>query len=149
MTQRHPILNDRIMMITTVTIDRAPFFANPLYAKKAVECLYGTKKLHPFFLYAFVIMPDHCHILLKVHSPNTVSHLMNSYKSYLRFDLGIPQLWQRRYHIRIAHDSYRLRNYIHQNPVKAGLCTIPKQYSWSSANEQWPVSPLGYNMNKH
>jgi putative transposase len=142
MTQRHPIQNDAIMLVTTNVIHRLPYFDDSARAREAVECLYRTQSIHPFFLYGFVIMPDHCHFLVHVPSPNTVSKVMNSYKSGLTFDLGIPKLWQRRFHIRIAKKPFGALRYIHMNPVRAGFCDIPEDYPWSSASGRWDISSL-------
>jgi putative transposase len=142
MTQRHPIVSDRIMLITTNTIDRVPYFANPVYAREAIECMYRTQQFHPYFLYGFVIMPDHCHFLMNVPSPNTVAKVMNSYKSGLTFDIGVPKLWQKRFHIRLADDPHRALSYIHENPMRKNLCESSDQYPWSSASGQWDIEPL-------
>ncbi len=144
MTQRHPIRNDRVMLITTVTHERIPFFADSVRAREAVECLYRVQHLHPFFLHGFVVMPDHCHFLLNIPSPGTISHVMGCYKSGLTFDTGIPKLWQGRFHIRIVHDAVGALQYVHANPVKAGLSKISTEYPWSSASGKWPVTEFDF-----
>ncbi|MFA6522924.1 MAG: transposase [Candidatus Peribacteraceae bacterium] len=142
MSQRHPILNDSRMLVTTVTKGRYPFFLRAANAREAAECLYRVQSLHPFLLYSFVIMPDHCHFLLRVPPPETIVVVMGSFKSGLTFDTGIPKLWQRRYHIRIARSSAAVLRYIHSDPVRNGLAENNADYPWSSACGRWPVSPL-------
>ncbi len=142
MSQRHFVQNNRIMMITTVTIHREPFFANPAFAHEAIDCLYRTQSLHPFFLYGFVIMPDHCHFLLKVTAPALVSRTIGIYKSGLTFDLGIGKMWQERFYIRLPDAPSKTLHYIHLNPVRAGLSETIEAYPWSSAGGRWDVSPL-------
>jgi len=129
-------------MVTTNTKDRIPFFANPAHAREAIETLYRVKNLHAFLLYAFVIMPDHCHFLMYVEAPETVSHIMNAYKSGLTFDLGIPRLWQRRFYIRVAKQPIKAMNYIHLNPVRADLAPSSPQYPWSSASGKWIIDRI-------
>ena len=34
----------------------------------------------------------------------------------------------------------RVLQYIHENPVKAGLCDRPEAYPWSSASGMWEIS---------
>ena len=142
MTQLHPVQNASIMMITTNVLDRQPLFANASYAREAIECLYRVQALYPFFLYAFVIMPDHCHFLVRVPAPETIGRIMNSYKSGLTFDLGIPKLWQRRYHLRLIAYPDQTKNYIHQNAVAAGLVECAEDYPWSSASGRWDITEL-------
>jgi putative transposase len=142
MTQRHPIQNDRTMMITMVTKNRFPFFKDDSYAREGVECLYRTQSLHPFFLYAFVIMPNHCHFLMKVPSPEKIATVIGSYKSGLLFDMQTPSIWQKRFHLQLPENPEKAREYIHMNPVRAGLCENPHEYPWSSASGKWDISPL-------
>ena len=49
MFQRHPIQNEALMLITTNTQHRRKVFADSAYAKEAVDSLYRTQQLHPFF----------------------------------------------------------------------------------------------------
>lgn len=69
---------------------------------------------------------------------------MRIYKMGLTFQLSIGHLWQRRFYITIAPNPSVQLEYIHRNPVKAGLVDRPDAYPWSSANEQWDVDPLPY-----
>lgn len=142
MSQRHPIQNDVTMFVTTNTHNRCPFFAQATLAREAVDCLYRVQTLHPFFLYGFVIMPDHCHFLLRVPAPQTVSSIIGSYKSGLTFDCGIPHLWQARFHMETPKDIRETLRYIHLNPVRRGIVEDPALYPWSSASGTWDVSSL-------
>lgn len=132
------------MLVTTVTLNRKPIFKEFAYALEAVECLYRVQGLHAFFLHAFVIMPDHIHLLMFVPSPNRVSRIMNSYKASLKAGIGLHKLWQPRFHIREINNAAAAVEYIHWNPCKAGLCLLPEEYSWSSASGKWDVSDFPY-----
>ncbi len=127
------------MLITTVTLHRQPMFSNPAYAREAIECLYRVKRIREFLLHGFVIMPDHCHFLIRVEAPETIARVMNAYKSGLTFDLGVPRLWQRRYHIRLIFDGQAALKYVHDNPVKQGLSKTATGYPWSSASGKWII----------
>lgn len=55
-----------------------------------------------------------------------------------RLGLGVPgrSLWMRDYWDRFIRDEQHLEtaiHYIHQNPVKAGLCQSAETWRWSSA----------------
>jgi putative transposase len=142
MWQRHPVQADEMMFITTNTRDRKPIFRNPAYAREAVEMLYKVQKRHPYFLYGFVIMPDHCHLLLHVPDGGSISRIMKIFKSGLAFNLGIGAFWQSRFHIKIPDTAASVLRYIHQNPVIAGLAKNPEEYPWSSASGKWELSEL-------
>src|SRR3990167_8812446 len=142
MTQRHPIQNNEPLLVTTVVKDREHLFSNSAFAREAVEALYRTQERYPFFLYGFVIMPDHIHLLLKAIAPMTVSLIMNRYKTCSSRCIGMGPIWQRRFHIRTIQDCSPVLDYIHNNPCVKGLCEIPESYRWSSACGEWDVSPL-------
>lgn len=142
MSQRHPIQHERSMLVTTVTANRMPIFNEAPYACEAIDTLYRVQQLHPFFLYGFVIMPDHCHFLLYVPEPGSISKIMNVYKTGVTFNLGIPKLWQRRFHMREIDNRSEALTYIHLNPVRKSLSETSESYSWSSASGRWDVSPL-------
>ena len=140
MTQRHSIQSNQTMLITTVTHARNPYFQDDALAREAVEHIYRVQERRPFFLYGFVIMPDHVHLLLNVPEPETVSNILRLYKMGLSFQTGITPLWQKRFDARISGNVFGAREYVHLNPVREGLCTDPKRYPWSSASGKWDVT---------
>ena len=95
---------------------------------------------------AWVIMPNHVHVLIDPAEP--ISKTIQGWKSFTarwllahngRLGLGIPDphhVWMREYWDRFIRDDDHLRatiDYIHRNPVKAGLCREPRDWPWSSA----------------
>ncbi len=141
MSQRHPIQNGRTMLITTNTYRRVPVFKDPAAARIAIETLYVVQELYPFFLYGFVMMPDHCHFLLRVPEGGSISKIMNLYKRDVRFNIGKP-IWQNRFHMRIIDNGAGALEYIHQNPVRSNLCAHAEDYPWSSASGRWQIHSL-------
>lgn len=142
MTQRHPIQNGAIMLITTNTWNNVPLFEEPERARCAIATLYNTQSLYPFQLFAFVVMHNHCHVLLRADPPVTIAKIMNSWKGVTSYTLDIGRIWQARYHIRIIENPHIALHYIHMNPVVAGYCDTPESYPWSSASGMWTVDPL-------
>jgi REP element-mobilizing transposase RayT len=143
MSQRRPVVNGHIMFVTTNIRHCEPLFAHDPYAREAIEVLYRVQGLHLFSLYGFVIMPDHCHFLLRVPPPETIAHIMNVYKSGMTFNIGIPKMWQRRYHIRLIEDAVSALAYIHANPIRKDLAESIESYPWSSGSGKWEVTELG------
>jgi putative transposase len=86
-----------------------------------------------------VIMPDHVHLLITVDEHLSVDKVMQLIKGRFSYRLKkeekyLGEVWQKGFsEVRIydqeAHD--RFRNYIAQNPVKAGLVEQPLQYPYS------------------
>jgi putative transposase len=142
MTQRHPVQNNETMFITTNIQNRKPIFNNPAYALEAIETLYRLRMLYHFELFGFVIMPDHCHFLMRVFEPHSISTVMKQFKSGVAFNIGKGPIWQPRFYIRAPEKSYEVLKYIHRNPTKAGIAETVEQYPWSSANERWKVDSI-------
>ncbi|TSC59229.1 MAG: putative transposase [Candidatus Peregrinibacteria bacterium Greene0416_19] len=142
MSQRHPTQNDCVMFVTTNVARRLPLFADPACAREAVETLYRVQAMYPFFLFGFVIMPDHCHLLLKVPPPAEISSIIGSYKRAVSHNLVRGPIWQPRFHMKIPGDCYAALRYIHLNSVRAKLTENPEEYLWSSASGRWDVQSL-------
>ncbi len=92
-----------------------------------------------FQLHDFVIMPDHLHLLITLPGDMSIEKAMQLIKggfSYrLKREFGYQgAVWQRGFsEVRINNrQSFsRHRNYIVQNPVKAGLVESAEQYPYS------------------
>lgn len=129
------------MLIITNIAKREPLFSVDPYACETVETLYAAQEHHPFFLYAWVIMPDDMHIVLRVRAPGSVSKMMNVFKGIVSQRIGLGPLWQRGFHMRIlTGDIAPAIRYVHRNPVRAGLVDVPEDYPWSTASGKWGVS---------
>lgn len=142
MPNRHPIQNNILMLVTSVTLHREPIFMEAPMAREAIETLYSAKHRRPFSLHAFVIMPDHVHFLVRIPAPYTISRIMNVFKSGLVFNTGLHRMWQKGFHIQKVTNGRAVIEYIHRNPVHAGLVESPERYPWSSLNPQWNIDPL-------
>lgn len=134
--------NESIMLITTNVMKKMPVFLNESFAREAVEHLYRVRDMYLFSLYGFVIMPDHCHFLVLVPKPGSISTIMRVYKMGLTFCIGEGPLWQSRFHVVIPNNPCAALHYIHMNPVKKGLVESPEDYAWSSAHRNWSVEDL-------
>lgn len=92
-------------------------------------------------IYAYCIMTNHVHLLLKA-SRTSLSGFFQSFESdfarwYNTKYERTGHLFQDRFHsFPIEDDDYYLTTlaYIHNNPVKAGMCRCPSEYHWSSYN---------------
>ncbi len=107
---------------------------------KSIESL-RTK--HEFDLIAWVVIPDHLHLIIdhKDSDPSLViKNFKLSFAAHLRKRLGLIEgrTWHNRYWdhiIRDQEDMNRHIDYIHYNPVKHGLVTRPRDYPHSSFND--------------
>jgi len=90
-----------------------------------------------YHLHAWVVMPNHVHILLAMAAGDDLSSVVQSWKSYTakaanRILGRTGTFWQADYFDRYIRDERHfaaVAAYIDEHPVKAGLC---------SAGEAWP-----------
>lgn len=94
-----------------------------------------------FELIAWVIMPNHVHILIRLLGESLLSEIMHSIKSYTAHQANkilqrSGRFWSVESFDRYIRNADHFRNtirYIEENPVKAGLCKEPGDWEFSSA----------------
>ena len=90
-----------------------------------------------FKLLAFVVMPDHIHLVLAMPPRVKVSRVMQLIKGRFanRYDVAAGRagaLWQTSYHeraLRSERDLVAAIEYVHNNPVRAGLASQAESFS--------------------
>jgi putative transposase len=95
---------------------------------------------HGCDVHAYVLMPNHVHLLLSPRVPLSASvlmkHLGQRYVQYVnRKHARTGSLWEGRFRSCIVDsDGYFLRcqRYVELNPVRAGIVRHPSDYPWSS-----------------
>jgi REP element-mobilizing transposase RayT len=104
---------------------------------QAIQHFHGQK----YLLHAWVVMPNHVHVLLTPAKENPMPSIIHSWKSFTANQankiLGRQgSFWQREYFDRKIRNEKHFENaivYIHNNPLKAGLCEAPEEWRFSSA----------------
>lgn len=99
-------------------------------------------------LICWCIMPNHVHTLIAPVEGMSLSEIMYDWKSYTTHAINKAlnrkgKLWMMEYFDRYIRDDNHFQkvvNYIHNNPVKAGLVAEPADWRWSSAGSGSQVS---------
>jgi putative transposase len=151
--------------VTLVTYNRVPVFKNDQACEILVNTLREVRDRFPYKLVGYVIMPDHAHAIVNNLS-GTISDWLrrvrgNSARYILdwlrkdRYLLSLKKLAlnppQKRQHTHAvwqkdpcvidlwSHRFIRQKlNYLHLNPVRAGLCEHPADWKWSSYRAYLP-----------
>ena len=110
-------------------------------------------------LYAYVIMSNHIHLIARAEEGFELSNIMRDFKkhtakqiiksveeevesrrewllSIFRKEDGSYEFWQKDNHAFVLYSNEMIQqkmNYIHQNPVRAGLVEEAHEYIYSSA----------------
>jgi len=126
---------DQVYLITAVTHQRQPFFADWRAGRLLVHQLRKAQNAGWADSLAWVVMPDHFHWLmqLKDRELSSVMHRIkcqtaNKVNGYLRRS---GQFWHRGFHdraIRDEGDRLPAARYIIANPLRAGLVTRVQDY---------------------
>lgn len=108
------------------------------------DFIVNKEHLHDAFsIYAYCLMPNHIHILLKEGEKATVSEIIRRlnvrYATYYNWKYKrVGHLFQNRFKSEPVNDDLYLSvllRYIHQNPLKAGIVENVNDYIWSSWRE--------------
>jgi putative transposase len=163
----HTISRDNpAFYITSVANSRLPVFRTDEMKKVACDALSEARRSAGFSLYAYVLMPDHLHLITdSILKPSKVLQYINGIISRRVIDhlkerghnaslqklRHVTRKRQYRYSLWDHHNNLfsitsedmfmQKVNYIHQNPVRAGLVENAEDYLWSSIRF-WRGTPL-------
>jgi putative transposase len=122
------------------TAGRKPFFRHERWANLFLNIL--PQYRNSYLLHAYVIMPDHVHLLLTpVESLERSLQLIKggfSYRAKRELD-WTEDIWQAGFsdhRIRDLQDFYSHILYIEQNPVRARICASADEYLYSSLSKK-------------
>jgi len=123
--------------VTAATYGRRRLFQSSTTAELLLETLQHYRRAGYYKLHAFVIMPDHFHIILTPQGTTTLERAVGLIKGGFshRLASNFP-VWQRGFadhRVRDKEDMESRRTYLHLNPVRARLVTAAELYPYSSA----------------
>jgi REP element-mobilizing transposase RayT len=151
--------------VTAVTFQRVPVFSNEHCCTLFMEALSETRLQDPFKLIGYLLMPDHFHLLanplsmditrlvgrLKGRAASRILRWLraeNKTRSLAKLALRKPLASGQTHAVWLqdfsavdiwSHKFIRQKlNYIHLNPVRAGLCDHPAKWRWSSCHAYLP-----------
>ena len=135
-------------------INKQIIFEDEEDKEKFLQVLKDCKEISGFELFAYCLMGNHLHLLLKVKNEELEQIFKRIGVRYvywynLKYNRS-GHLFQDRFKSEpVDDDPYFLTvlRYIHQNPVKANMCNRPEQYKWSSYNDYYSkqgVTDIGY-----
>ncbi len=129
---------DRIFFVTT-DLARGVAPLMPVERDLILEILATLRTPRTFLLLGYVVMPDHLHLLLAPQQQSLI-RVMGNFKSRAGYAIARRRrtpgaVWQPRYFdniLRRVRDFWEKLEYIHQNPVEAGVVQRPEDWKWSS-----------------
>jgi putative transposase len=146
--------------VTTTVTNWQPVFSKRETADLVILTLDETVKKFGISVCGYVLMPSHLHLLAGFPQIEKMSLIIGSFKSLTSRRIrermreqeqshfllsGEFKLWKRRFDdvIIVSERQFRIKlDYIHNNPVKAGLVDSADEYVYSSAAD-WTGSGNG------
>ncbi|MCE5223038.1 transposase [bacterium] len=137
-----------ILHIMMRGINKQPIFFQEEHYQYFFYLMRKAKEKCHMALYAYCLMPNHTHFLIRSFDENPgkfIHHIGTSYaQHYNKIFSRVGHLFQDRYKSEVVqNDEYfiAILRYIHYNPIKAGLCKQIEEYPWSSFNDY--ISSVG------
>ena len=146
---------DTFHYITSVTFNRVPVFRSDRACEIFVGQLGEVREKFPYKLIGYVVMPDHFHLITNPRD-GRIKEFVGALKSLsaksivrvskqFRFSASADghQIWQESFKAMPLWTGWMIWqkiNYIHANPVKAGIVKSAKDYRWSSSRSFYSQS---------
>ena len=131
---------NQLHFVTFSCYKRQPFLTSKTAKDIVQQILEETRQQQNLRIAAYVLMPEHVHLLTNEPKTNTLAVFLQILKQRTSRELKSPdqkQFWQRRYYdfnVSSPEKFIEKLQYIHRNPVKRGLVSHPENYRWSSFN---------------
>jgi len=131
----------RTFFISATTWGGRNLFQTARMAALFLDVLRDNRAKGRFQLHEFVVMRNHFHALItpasEVSLEKTVQYIKGGFSFRAKKELGFAgEVWQAGYNehrVKDARDYQEHARYIHENPVRSGLCQRPHDYQYSSA----------------
>lgn len=129
----------------TQGINREKIFSNSKNIEKYIKIIEEKQRNCEIVIIAYCIMTNHAHFLIKADKIEELSKFMQKVNTkyaiyYNKVNNRIGYVYRDRYKLQKITDIehlYRCIEYIHDNPLKAGICIKQEQYKYSSFNSMY------------
>ena len=159
---RSSLTDETQYFVTTTVVNFARVFVQDKYCDILIQNIKHYQQRYRFVVLGYVIMPSHFHWIVEVEpAQGTISDIMRDIKKHSAWDLMEAlendrrddliqlftlqgkgyrdqqrKLWMRRFDDEVVRNAGMFRTkleYIHNNPVKAGMVAKVEDYKYSSA----------------
>ena len=127
----------RTYLVTAVTAQRRRLFQVTANAELFRRTIFDYREQGRFLLHAYVVMPDHFHVLITPASEVSLEKAVQFIKGGFSFRLESKMdVWMKSFNesqISTADKFAGCVRYVEENPVRAGLVSSANAYPFSSA----------------
>lgn len=134
---------EHVFYVTICTHERRPWFVRYYsLADRCVSQLVALACKRQSELFAWCVMPDHIHLLVRDRDlVSFVRLLKGRLTKEARQKINGQQFWQRSFYDRALRNEQSVLDvarYAWANPVREGLAKKPGDYAWSGS-QAWPA----------
>lgn len=104
-----------------------------------IKLIKETIKGMGYQVFGYALMDNHYHLIMQTHDKKLqeiMHQINNKYSKFFNIKYErVGHVFQGRYKALLVQDEtylVGLLRYVHQNPIKAGLCKVAREYRWSS-----------------
>ena len=128
---------------------RTTVFHKPQDYESFLSLLAEAKKRHRVKIFGFCLMPNHFHLVLEPAHQTSLSQFMqwlltSHVRRYHKHYGSSGHIWQGRFKsFPVQRDEHLITvlRYVLQNPVRAGLTSTTREWSWSSLRRPQLIDP--------
>jgi putative transposase len=135
----------RAYLLTAVTAQRRRLFQVTATAEMFLATVEDYRANERYALHAFVVMPDHIHLLVTPAPEVALEKVAQLIKGGFSFRLKSAKgVWEKGYDSRRITDGGHFdacRRYIEENPVRARMVVSAEEYAYSSCGRSGMVDP--------
>jgi putative transposase len=139
---------ERTFFVTSSIAEKRNLLQSDRAARLFIDVLYHYRGQEKFLLHAFVVMPDHFHLLITVKSmaiERAVQFVKGGFAFRAGKELGFRSpVWERGFSEARIYDPEHfvsVRQYILDNPVRRRTVEKAPDYPYSSASVQFALDP--------
>jgi putative transposase len=114
---------------------RRPYLGTPEARNLFEDALERMRIRYGFFVKAYVVMPEHVHLLLSETNTKTLYLAIQAIKLSVARRRAERPFWLSRYYDFNVFTESKVTekiDYLHRNPVARGLVAHPQEWKWSS-----------------
>jgi putative transposase len=147
--------SNSIYFITASVSQKKFLFQAPPIAELLLDVLLHYRAQQKYLLHEFVVMPNHFHLLITPEQAleRAVQLIKGGFSFRIKKELGFGgEVWQSSYYdhrVRDEEEYSRIRTYIQENPVRAGMVSSPMEYAYGSAMGRWVLDEVPQRLKPH
>jgi putative transposase len=145
----HPIQIEAFYLLTVACYEHQPYISTPHRRQELLNLIFEQFINAGFDIRAWIILPNHYHLLVYVDKFPELSRLFNiihgrtSRYWNLEDQVTKRKIWYSFSDRMIRNDNhyYQTLNYLHFNPVKHDY--VPSPYDWEESSVHWYIEHYG------